>query len=78
MYLPTHTNLYLFFFFSFLLQIASGAFGSVYKCLMKDENTTVAIKLIPLPRSIHDRCGAPLSSSTALFDSLGHTTIPPF
>jgi hypothetical protein len=38
-----------------MTRIATGAFGSVYKCSLADEKLNLAIKLMPVPKSIHDR-----------------------
>lgn len=41
-----------------LEKIAEGAYGTVYSCKLNPpcQNLEVAIKLMPVPKSIHDRC----------------------
>ncbi|EGG14454.1 putative protein kinase [Cavenderia fasciculata] len=43
--------------FKDLKRVAKGAFGTVYKgYVAHDEGLEVAVKLMPVPKSIHDRC----------------------
>ncbi|KYQ93892.1 putative protein kinase [Tieghemostelium lacteum] len=47
-----HSNL-----FKDLKRVAKGAYGTVYKgTLSNDEGLEIAAKLMPVPKSIHDRC----------------------
>jgi hypothetical protein len=39
-----------------MAKIASGAYGSVYKCRLETEGVDVAVKLMNLPKGISDRC----------------------
>ena len=39
-----------------LKRLATGAYGTVYSCNVKSDLMDVAIKLMEIPKSIHDRC----------------------
>ena len=39
-----------------MTRLAVGAYGTVYKCTLDNGKTELAIKLMEIPKSIHDRC----------------------
>eukprot|EP01087_Luapelamoeba_hula_P014048 TRINITY_DN4056_c1_g1_i1.p1 TRINITY_DN4056_c1_g1~~TRINITY_DN4056_c1_g1_i1.p1 ORF type:complete len:3194 (-),score=531.19 TRINITY_DN4056_c1_g1_i1:7-9588(-) len=59
--------------YSKMTRLAVGAYGSVYKCQLEHDKTDVAIKLMELPKSIHDRCVLhDIFTEIFILDSLRH------